>query len=156
MASAIATSISSKLPSTVTEQRVPSPIHSESTLTSETGFCPKGSEDDGEQIFIAPTTSSIPHSKVQDNRLQELSTRTNELSIRDEELGSSDEVKVFKDEGEEEKEFISNEEIQAALLEDKSSLIQETELYIKEECLSRLEPRNQHRQHGRFLKLRWI
>ena len=59
-------------------------------------------------------------------------------------------------EGEEEKEFISNEEIQAALLEDKSSLIQETELYIKEECLSRLEPRNQHRQHGRFLKLCWI
>jgi hypothetical protein len=34
----------------------------------------------------------------------------------------------------------SNEELQAALLEDKSSLILETEMGIKQECLSRLEP----------------
>ena len=50
--------------------------------------------------------------------------------------GSSDEVKIFKDEGEEEeKEFGSHEELQAALSEDKSSLIQETELSIKQEAL---------------------
>ncbi len=34
----------------------------------------------------------------------------------------------------------SNEELQAALLEDKSSLIMETEMAIKQECLARLEP----------------
>ena len=43
----------------------------------------------------------------------------------DDDFGSSDEVKIFKDEGEdEEKEFASQEELQAALSEDKSSLIQ--------------------------------
>lgn len=57
--------------------------------------------------------------------------------IDDDDFGSSDEVKIFKDEGEdEEKEFASHEELQAALSEDKSSLIQETELSIvKQEAL---------------------
>ena len=58
--------------------------------------------------------------------------------LRDDDLGSSDEVKVFKDEGEGEEDFEgcfgANEELQAALLEDKSLLIQETEnLSIKDE-----------------------
>ena len=56
--------------------------------------------------------------------------------IDDDFAGSSDEVKIFKDEGEdEEKEYVSQEELQAALSEDKSSLIQETELSIKQEAL---------------------
>ena len=56
--------------------------------------------------------------------------------MTDDDFGSSDEVKVFKDEGDdEEKEFASQEELQAALSEDKSSLIQETELSIKQEAL---------------------
>ena len=46
-----------------------------------------------------------------------------------------------KDEGEdEEKEFASQEELQAALSEDKSSLIQETELSIKQEALRLSDP----------------
>lgn len=61
--------------------------------------------------------------------------------LNDEDFGSSDEVKVFKDEGEdEEKEFASHEELQAALSEDKSSLIQETELSIKQEALRLHDP----------------
>ena len=146
MASAIATSVSSSL--STQQQRLPSPTDSDGALEPNS-CCQKSLQNEG-TTFIAPP-SSIPHHKCQDNRLQELSTRTTELSLRDDELGSSDEVKVFKDEGEEEKEFISSEEIQAALLEDKSSLIQETELAIKEECSSRLGVRGQHRQHGRFL-----
>ena len=61
---------------------------------------------------------------------------------QDDDFCSSDEVKIFKDEdeGDEEKELASNEELQAALLEDKSSLILETEMAIKQECLARLEP----------------
>ena len=151
MASAIATSAASSSLTTLHHpQRIPSPpTHSDAT--SEPGSCcqEKGSCD--ETTFIPPPTSSIPLSKCQDHRLQELSTRTTELSLRDDELGSSDEVKVFKDEGEEEKEFISSEEIQAALLEDKSSLIEETELAIKEECSSRLDGRGQQRQRGKFI-----
>ena len=59
----------------------------------------------------------------------------------DDDFGSSDEVKIFKDEGEdEEKEFASQEELQAALSEDKSSLIQETELSIKQEALRLSDP----------------
>ena len=59
----------------------------------------------------------------------------------DDDFGSSDEVKIFKDEGEdEEKEFASQEELQAALSEDKSSLIQETELSIKQEALRLGDP----------------
>ena len=65
---------------------------------------------------------------------------------RDDDLGSSDEVKVFKDEGEDDLEGLDgfnasfSEELQAALLEDKSLLIQETEnLSIKDELLA-LEP----------------
>ena len=59
--------------------------------------------------------------------------------IDDDFAGSSDEVKIFKDEGEdEEKEYVSQEELQAALSEDKSSLIQETELSIKQEAALRL------------------
>ena len=47
----------------------------------------------------------------------------------------------IKDEGEdEEKEFASQEELQAALSEDKSSLIQETELSIKQEALRLSDP----------------
>ena len=141
MASAIATSASSSL----TIQRLPSPSHSDAE--PETSCCPERPQ--GEITpFLAPTPI-VPHSDSE-VRLQELSTRTTELSLRDDELGSSDEVKVFKDEGEEEKEFISSEEIQAALLEDKSSLIQETELAIKEECAARLDSRGQHRQHGKL------
>merc|ERR1719376_2036898 len=54
------------------------------------------------------------------------------------ELGSCDEVKVFKDEGEGDDDLDGfnaiTEELQAALLEDKSLLIQETEnLSIKDE-----------------------
>ena len=61
--------------------------------------------------------------------------------LTDEDFGSSDEVKVFKDEGDdEEKEFASHEELQAALSEDKSSLIQETELSIKQEALRLHDP----------------
>jgi hypothetical protein len=144
MASAIATSVSSSLSSQ--QQRLPSPTHSDGALTPNS-CCQKSLQNEG-PTYIAPP--SIRHPKCQDNRLHELSTRTTELSLRDDELGSSDEVKVFKDEGEEEKEFISSEEIQAALLEDKSSLIQETELAIKEECSSRLDLRGHHRQHGQF------
>ena len=69
-----------------------------------------------------------------DHDLEHLSARSN--LIEDDFEGSSDEVKIFKDEGEdEEKEFASHEELQAALSEDKSSLIQETELSIKQEAL---------------------
>jgi len=46
----------------------------------------------------------------------------------DEGLGSSDEVKVFKDEGEDEQEQNASESLQAELLEEKSSLITESEL----------------------------
>jgi hypothetical protein len=62
--------------------------------------------------------------------------------FQDDDFCSSDEVKIFKDEdeGDEEKELASNEELQAALLEDKSSLILETEMAIKQECMARLEP----------------
>ena len=144
MASAIATSVSSSL--STQQQQLPSPTHSDAALEPNS-CCQKSLQNEG-TTYISPP--SIPHPKCQDSRLQELSTRTTELSIRDDELGSSDEVKVFKDEGEEEKEFISSEEIQAALLEDKSSLIQETELAIKEECSSRLDVRGQHRQHSKF------
>jgi len=45
----------------------------------------------------------------------------------DEGLGSSDEVKVFKDEGEDEQEQNASESLQAELLEEKSSLITESE-----------------------------
>ena len=150
MASAIATSAASSPLTTLHHpQRIPSPpTHSNSA--PDPGSCCQDTRNNEETSFIPPPTTSIPLTKCQDHRLQELSTRTTELSLRDDELGSSDEVKVFKDEGEEEKEFISCEEIQAALLEDKSSLIQETELAIKEECSSRLDVRGQHRQHGKL------
>ena len=142
MASAIATSVSSS----VTTQRLPSPSHSDAE--PEASCCQERPQ--GEiTTFIVPPPPSVPHPNSQ-ARLQELSIRTTELSLRDDELGSSDEVKVFKDEGDEEKEFISCEEIQAALLEDKSSLIQETELAIKEECAARLDLRGHHRQHGKL------
>ena len=150
MASAIATSAASSSLTTLHHpQRIPSPpTHSNSAPDS--GSCCQDAHDNEETSFIPPSTTSLPLTKCQDHRLQELSTRTTELSLRDDELGSSDEVKVFKDEGEEEKEFISCEEIQAALLEDKSSLIEETELAIKEECSSRLDGRGQQRQQGKF------
>ncbi len=47
----------------------------------------------------------------------------------------------------------SNEELQAALLEDKSSLILETEMSIKQECLARLEPGETNRELDRFIKI---
>ena len=144
MASAIATSVGSSLR---THQRLPSPAHSDTTPES---VCCQERLQDERTTFVVPPEPSPCHPKGEDKRLHELSTRTTELSLRDDELGSSDEVKVFKDEGEEEKEFISSEEIQAALLEDKSSLIQETELSIKEECSSRMDIRGQHRQHGKL------
>ncbi len=59
-----------------------------------------------------------------------------EVLLSDDDFGSSDEVKIFKDECEdEEKEFASHEELQAALSEDKTSLIQETEFNIKQEAM---------------------
>ena len=144
MASAIATSVNSSLPTQ--QPRLPSPTHSDAA-PEPNSCCQETIQSEG-NTYIPPP--NIPHPKCQDSKLQELSTRTTELSLRDDELGSSDEVKVFKDEGEEEKEFISCEEIQAALLEDKSSLIQETELAIKEECSSRLDVRGQHRPQGKL------
>ena len=42
-------------------------------------------------------------------------------------LGTMDEVKVFKDEGEDENEQNASESLQAELLEEKSSLITESE-----------------------------
>ena len=57
--------------------------------------------------------------------IEELGRATASACMIDDDFGSSDEVKIFKDEGEdEEKEFASQEELQAALSEDKSSLIQ--------------------------------
>ena len=69
--------------------------------------------------------------------VEELERATASACLIEDDFGSSmDEVKVFKDEGEdEEKEYVSQEELQAALSEDKSSLIQETELSIKQEAL---------------------
>ena len=58
----------------------------------------------------------------------------------EDDFGSSDEVKVFKDEGEDKEFAASHEELQAALSEDKSSLIQETELSIKQEALRISDP----------------
>ena len=142
MASAIATSVSSSL----TTQRRPSPSHSD--VESDTASCCQ-ERPLGEIFIVPPPPPSLPHPNSQVG-LQELSTRTTELSLSDDELGSSDEVKVFKDEGDEEKEFISSEEIQAALLEDKSSLIQETELAIKDECAARLDLKIQNRHHGKL------
>ena len=75
------------------------------------------------------------------NTIEELGRATASACnlIDDDFAGSSDEVKIFKDEGEdEEKEYVSQEELQAALSEDKSSLIQETELSIKQEAALRL------------------
>ena len=43
------------------------------------------------------------------------------------ELGPGDEIKVFKDEGEDEQEQGASESLQAELLEEKSSLITESE-----------------------------
>ena len=144
MASAIATSANSSAPI----QKHPSPAHSDTE--PEISCCPATSKNEISP-FVVPSLPPIPHSSSQ------ISPQTAKLSLGDDELGSSDEVKVFKDEGEEEKEFISSEEIQAALLEDKSSLIQETELAIKEECAARLELRGHHRQQGifRFVLLRY-
>lgn len=59
---------------------------------------------------------------------------------QDDDFGSSDEIKIFKDEGDDDdKDFSALEELQAALLEEKSSLILETEMAIKQECLARIE-----------------
>lgn len=61
--------------------------------------------------------------------------------MKDDDFGSSDEIKIFKDEGDDDdKDFSAHEELQAALLEEKSSLILETEMAIKQECLARIEP----------------
>ena len=102
----------------------------------------------------APAASTVPAVTPSSSINEQMSCRSTsdqqQTHLRrddDDDLGSSDEVKVFKDEGEEEKEFISPEEIQAALLEDKSSLIQETELAIKEEYAARLEHQHQLRHH---------
>ncbi len=67
---------------------------------------------------------------------------TNPISdLQDDDFCSSDEIKIFKDEGDDDdKEFSANEELQAALLEEKSSLILETEMAIKQECQARIEP----------------
>ena len=48
-------------------------------------------------------------------------------------LGTNDEIKVFKDEGEDENEQNASESLQAELLEEKSSLITESEQvrYVK-------------------------
>lgn len=54
--------------------------------------------------------------------------------MKDENFGSSDEVKIYQDD-DEDKDFSSLEELHAALLEEKSSLILETE----QECLARSE-----------------
>ncbi|XP_059093933.1 protein pangolin, isoforms A/H/I/S-like isoform X1 [Tigriopus californicus] len=54
---------------------------------------------------------------------------------------SNDELRIFTEEGEdEERELALNEELQAALLEDKTCLIRETELGIKQERLLRIDP----------------
>ena len=55
------------------------------------------------------------------------------------ELGPGDEIKVFKDEGEDEREQGASESLQAELLEEKSSLITESEqvrlFFFEEELL---------------------
>ena len=86
----------------------------------------------------AEAVSRIVASEPEDATIEELGRATASACnlIDDDFAGSSDEVKIFKDEGEdEEKEYVSQEELQAALSEDKSSLIQETELSIKQEAL---------------------
>ena len=86
----------------------------------------------------AEAVSRIVASEPEDATIEELGRATASTCnlIDDDFAGSSDEVKIFKDEGEdEEKEYVSQEELQAALSEDKSSLIQETELSIKQEAL---------------------
>ena len=50
-------------------------------------------------------------------------------------LGTMDEVKVFKDEGEDENEQNASESLQAELLEEKSSLITESEQVRKAQNL---------------------
>ena len=92
---------------------------------------------------VSSASSSLPSpseahstSEATEATIEELGRATASACLIEDDFGSSDEVKVFKDEGEdEEKEFVSQEELQAALSEDKSSLIQETELSIKQEAL---------------------
>lgn len=61
--------------------------------------------------------------------------------LKDDDFCSGDEIKIYKDEGDDDdKEFSANEELQAALLEEKSSLILETEMAIKQECMARIDP----------------
>ena len=82
------------------------------------------------------SASSVRPIPEADASIEELGRATASACLIEDDFGSSDEVKVFKDEGEdEEKEYVSQEELQAALSEDKSSLIQETELSIKQEAL---------------------
>ena len=93
------------------------------------------------QVTASVAASRITASEQEDNTIEELGRATASACnlIDDDFAGSSDEVKIFKDEGEdEEKEYVSQEELQAALSEDKSSLIQETELSIKQEAALRL------------------
>ena len=56
---------------------------------------------------------------------------------RPDELGPGDEIKVFKDEGEDEQEQGASESLQAELLEEKSSLITESEQVTNHHRLSR-------------------
>lgn len=80
--------------------------------------------------------SAVIKEQQSNDQVIELGRATASACMIEDDFGSSDEVKIFKDEGEdEEKEFASQEELQAALSEDKSSLIQETELSIKQEAL---------------------
>ena len=52
---------------------------------------------------------------------------TSQRSSEGDDLSTMDEVKVFKDEGEDENEQNASESLQAELLEEKSSLITESE-----------------------------
>jgi hypothetical protein len=102
---------------------------------------------------MQPPNASSVSSTASSSSPQDLAVEIDEATLAvarttscllDDDFGSSDEVKVFKDEGEdEEKEFASHEELQAALSEDKSSLIQETEFNIKQEVL-RLHDHGSH------------
>ena len=84
-------------------------------------------------------TSSEQNGQRQ-NSSSEASVNNVENVSSSDDFGSTDEVKVFKDEGEDKEFAASHEELQAALSEDKSSLIQETELSIKQEALRISDP----------------
>ena len=111
-----------------------------STVTSLTSPTISTSVSGSEAAEAAASTETVVVSANADC-IDELGRATASACMIDDDFGSSDEVKIFKDEGEdEEKEFASQEELQAALSEDKSSLIQETELSIKQESLRLGDP----------------